>query len=992
MSMGSGSLVRSVVSAGLVLLLTCSMLLAASLSPYGTGEAHAAIQATYYVSPTGSGSTCSLGSPCSITGARDKVRTVNGSMTGDIIVYIMQGDYYVDNTIAFNEADSGTNGYKVIYKNYDATGSARFIGGQAVTGWTQHAGNIYSSYVGTSWEFHELFENGRRAVKARTPNVNSEYGLTTTSQGPWLEYEEISPAPTPGPNKTVFQYQAGDLNPAGWTTADMQVNIYSGGYFNWYNNVVPIAGVDTVNRRITLSQDTVYSLNADEGYGGGRYFVQGDLSLLDAPGEFFLDRTAGYLYYYPRSTPIANQTIIAPKVKDIFRFEGSSETSLVRNIQLEGLTLEVSDFVDRDPAPKLLYTQENAMIYMRNTEYIAVKFSHLKNAGLSAILMRYYNKNNTIYGNWIEQAGISGVSAVGYAGAEAGRSNANRDHVIDNNKIEFVGLHHTEAAGVYTSYSGHNKIVHNELSHSARYHFGSGSDWDLAEADNYFENNYFGYNDLYAGAEDTADTGAVYFGGRVYWAEGNTIEQTRIEKVQWDANAGLSGINQSGVYGVYFDAQNDYWTARNVIVKDVMVDPYLPHISYYHTLSNVSWAGGFDESLMDYKNIGLKADFPAVYGNGGYVWANNDNGAINYSGTWLAGAYSGDYNDDEIYSNIPGDYAEYKFNGTEVKWVSATSWDSGKADVYIDGVWDATVDQYTNTTVRQNAVYHKMGLKDGQHTIRIVVRNDKNANSSGYWTVIDGIGAAATYVDDHLFAYSGTWTGGSYAGDYGGVERYSNNAGDYAQYTFTGTEVRWLSATSWDSGKADVYIDGVLDATVDQYTPTTVRQHVVYEKRGLTPGPHTIRIQARNDKNPSATGYYTVIDGLVYKPLAPAVYVNDTALTTSGTWTADSYAGDFDGNEKYSNIANDYVQITFTGTEVQWISAVYADSGKADVYIDGVLDATVDQYSPGTARQRVVYSKTGLTYGAHTIKIQVRSDKNPASAGYYTVVDAIRYK
>ncbi len=84
----NGKLSQRITCVLLVCMLTLSLLLVSSLPPFANNEAHAAVQATYYVSTTGSGSTCSLASPCSITGARDKVRTVNSSMTGDIYVYI----------------------------------------------------------------------------------------------------------------------------------------------------------------------------------------------------------------------------------------------------------------------------------------------------------------------------------------------------------------------------------------------------------------------------------------------------------------------------------------------------------------------------------------------------------------------------------------------------------------------------------------------------------------------------------------------------------------------------------------------------------------------------------------------------------------------------------------------------------------------------------------------------------------------------------------
>ena len=42
-------------------------------------------------------------------------------------------------------------------------------GGQRLSGWTPHSGSIWKTRVGTGVRFDTLYENGRRAVKARGP-------------------------------------------------------------------------------------------------------------------------------------------------------------------------------------------------------------------------------------------------------------------------------------------------------------------------------------------------------------------------------------------------------------------------------------------------------------------------------------------------------------------------------------------------------------------------------------------------------------------------------------------------------------------------------------------------------------------------------------------------------------------------------------------------------------------------------------------------------
>lgn len=767
-------------------------------------KVYAAVQATYYVSPTGNDTTGdgSIGNPWqTIQKVRDVVRTINSNMTGDIIVYLRQGTYNITSTVVFDDRDSGTNGYKIYYKSYDGIGTAKFYGGQAITGWTQYSGNIYMANVGTSWTFDELSENGVRAVKARTPNVSSDYLKTTSSQGPWLKnvsYDDNS--------KRTFKYNAGDLNPTGWNLTDMTVMIFSGGYYNWSVNYLPISSIDSANRLITLTQDTAYGLAS-----GSRYFVQGDLSLLDQAGEYYLNKSTGYLYYYPRSTPIANQTIVAPKVKDIFKVMGRSETQIAKNINFEGLSFECTDFI----ASQQTGGAPDAMIYMQNTQYITIKNCHLNNSGINGITMMYYNKNNTIYGNWIENCGLTGVDIWGYEPTTAGRSNCNRDHIVQNNKIINVGAHMAQSAGIIVEQSGHNDISFNYIANGPRWLIQGGCPWDTSEADDYFQNNTFRYNDIYKGSEDSADCAPVYFWGPGYSAESNTVDQMRVDTAQWNSNSGLSSTPPPPAgsfppYGFYVDNQGRYWNVKNIVLTNIAANPiyYFSDGDQYQTITNCCWQAGFDNNLIDYKNIGLKPDFPSVYGNGGYTWVNDNDSGWTYSGgawTYASGSSVPDsYNSDEHYINTSGYYAQHTFTGTEVKWIGTTGGNRGKADVYIDGVFDATVDMYDTAYNYQKVVYYKTGLRDGQHTIKTVVRSDKNPNSVGNYIVVDAIGSATTYVNDDCFTYNGSWNydNATVPSSYISDEHYINIAGYYAQYTFKGTEVKWIGTTGGNRGKA----------------------------------------------------------------------------------------------------------------------------------------------------------------------------------------------
>lgn len=132
--------------------------------------AAAAIQATYYVSPTGSDSNPgTLAQPfATIAKARDVVRTINASMTGDIYVYLRGGTYTLSQTLAFNDSDSGTNGHNVIYQNY--AGETPIIsGGQNITGWEIYdpGNSIYRAVAPNGFDTRQLYVNGLRATRAQ---------------------------------------------------------------------------------------------------------------------------------------------------------------------------------------------------------------------------------------------------------------------------------------------------------------------------------------------------------------------------------------------------------------------------------------------------------------------------------------------------------------------------------------------------------------------------------------------------------------------------------------------------------------------------------------------------------------------------------------------------------------------------------------------------------------------------------------------------------
>ncbi|HEU4425974.1 MAG TPA: malectin domain-containing carbohydrate-binding protein [Pilimelia sp.] len=609
-------LARRIAGIGAGVLLSAAAVVAGPAAPAG-----AAVQATFHVSPSGSdGNSGTAEAPVrTLTRARDLVRPLAANMTGDIVVNLHRGDYPVTSPIQFTERDSGTNGFEVIYQSADEVGSARLIGGQRVTGWTRHSGNVWRAQVGTGVRFDTLYENGRRAVKARTPNLKELNGLSV-AKADYL----FNDAGSSG--STVVRYKSGQLNPGGWNLRDAQLYIWPG--FNWFAEQVPITSINAATRDIRLSQETRYPLG---GANKTRFVVQGVLQLLDTPGEFHLDTGTGTLYYWPRDGAPDAQEIIAPRVKTILSFTGASEASRVHDITFSGVTLEATDFTPwyRHAWPAENGSGENhqhaiydrqiemtqhrtGMVFMRNTDHLTITRSHLKNSGYSAVYMLFHNQNNTVSASWIEHAGYAGVFL---EGKYPGEGDVLRNNTLTNNLVHDVGEIVGHGAGYLLMQASNNELSHSEIYNSSRFATYLGGWRELPNNVLYTRNNQVHHLNIHDVMQDSQDGSAIYTFGMSTDSDGpfqvNTYNQILINHSFMHPQAGLSQ-GETTLPGAVFCDEGSYGQ-RFSNVKAVNIQhpsPFKTNKSGATVLSNVSWQSGFNEAAMDLANIGVRSTFP----------------------------------------------------------------------------------------------------------------------------------------------------------------------------------------------------------------------------------------------------------------------------------------------------------------------------------------------------------------------------------------------
>ena len=308
-----------------------------------------------YVSPNGNDSWSGrLASPnrtrtdgpfATLERARDTIRALKreGKLPeGGVTVWLRGGTYECLTPFELTAEDSGTPQSPITYSAY-RNEQVRLVGGKRVTGWKPVTdatvlrklppkargkvlvadlrgqgitdyGQMRRRGFGSSAAVPaglELFYNGKPMPLARYPNEG------------WLK---ISATPA---GQQGGRFTCEDPRLRRWTEAK---DVWVHGYWTWdwadsYERVVSIHAEK--GEIVTAEPHGVY------GYTPGKRFrVLNLLEELDTPGEWYLDRETGLLYFYPPDDG-SGEAMVSLTEKPLFTLNG------VSHLRIERMTLEV---------------------------------------------------------------------------------------------------------------------------------------------------------------------------------------------------------------------------------------------------------------------------------------------------------------------------------------------------------------------------------------------------------------------------------------------------------------------------------------------------------------------------------------------------------------------------------------------------------------------------------------------------------------------------
>jgi len=469
-----------------------------------------------YVSPTGpdTADCSSEAQACSLLHARDRVRTLNANMSGDIVVNLAAGNYALKSTFQLGWLDSGSNAFNVIYQGpANAATPAVLSGGTPVTGWTLHdsSKNIWKTTLPAGVEFRQLYVNGNRATRARWPNVvNPDTGepylraVSTVSQ-------------VNGQDTLAFVVRNADLKVSSnllgtevvWLSHWMQKRARIASYT--LNK--PQSYQTTINfKSPEKSVETYRSFPQDP----APFFYENAYSLLDAPGEWFLDqqRNPRVLYYIPRPGEDMGQAlVIAPQVQTLVEVAGSP-LKTIHHIQLKNLSFKHSNW---NTPSAIGYVDGQASVWVADGSVVpaavVVKFADqvaLENnvfsaTGAHGLLLRDEVANYRVVHNQFSDLSAGGIYDEAYMSSNG---------LISGNLVEKVGRDYMDAIGILVMTPHDAAIQYNEIRQAP--YSGISLGWVWGPAPTSYNNNLVQGNHIHHVMQALDDGAGIYTLGRMY--------------------------------------------------------------------------------------------------------------------------------------------------------------------------------------------------------------------------------------------------------------------------------------------------------------------------------------------------------------------------------------------------------------------------------------------------------------------------------------------
>jgi hypothetical protein len=488
--------------------------------------------------------------------ARDAARALRRkAVTGPVTIQFQTGRYLLSAPLVLGPEDSHTV--------WEAAPGARaaLSGGRVIRGWIKGTGNLWTAPAGAQ-PFRQLFVSGRRAQRARTPN----FGF----------YRILGPSSQDKPFRLAFRGQ--DIKPEWAARGDVEA-------------IALLAWAD-IRMHLTKVEGNVATLAKDprpsNREADARYYLENAPDMLDAPGEWYLDRQAGVVSYWPLAgEDLTRDEVIVATIPQLVRIEGRPEQgAFVRGVVFRNLhfahadwTMEPGGYADTQaaiPAPALLEAI--------GAEDCTIEDSVFSHSGGYALWFSRGSRRNRIVGNHVFDMGGGGIK-VGEPVQRPNEAEQNFGNTITDNHLHDLGLVYAPAVGVWVLQSGRNEISHNHI-HDL-YYTAISVGWTWGYGPNQSKENRIEFNHLHhIGKEMLSDMGGIYTLGM---QPGTVIRNNLIHDV--------ASFTYGG-WGIYPDEGSSHMLIENNVVYRCKSAGFHQHYGRENLVRNNIFAFNRENQLM----------------------------------------------------------------------------------------------------------------------------------------------------------------------------------------------------------------------------------------------------------------------------------------------------------------------------------------------------------------------------------------------------------